>query len=124
MICGIVLAAGRSKRMGRQKLLLPFGSSTVIRRVVDAFLGSGVDSMTVVVRPDDEGVRGALAGRTLTFTANPDLEGDMLSSLRCGLCVLPQAADIIVVSPGDQPSLQPELMRQMLAAFKSECPGI
>jgi len=124
MICAIVLAAGRSRRMGAQKLVLPFAGSTVVARVVDAFLGASVDTVVVVIRADDTQIRAALAGRRLVFVENPDQAGDMLSSVRCGLRALPAAAETVVVAPGDQPSLEPGLIRQMLSAFRASGRGI
>ncbi len=50
----IVPAAGRSVRMGRPKLNLPWGESTVLEHVVQAWLASRVDRVIVVVRRDDE----------------------------------------------------------------------
>ena len=79
MICAIVLAAGRSRRMGTQKLLLPFAHSKVITRVVDAFLEAPVDRVIVVVRPRHKRLRDALAGRPVTFVKNSDVIGDMLT---------------------------------------------
>ena len=119
MICAIVLAAGRSRRMGTQKLLLPFAHSKVIARVVDAFLGAPVDRVIVVVRPRYKRLSDALAGRSVTFVENSDAAGDMLSSVRRGLQALPQTVETILVSPGDQPSIGAGLIRQLLAAFRS-----
>lgn len=124
MICAIVLAAGRSQRMGTQKLLLPFAGSTVIVRMVDAFLGAPVRSVVVVVRPQAHQLRNVLAGRPVLFAENPDSAGDMLSSLRCGLRALPSTAETILVSPADQPSIEPDLIRQMLVDFEGKGGGI
>jgi molybdenum cofactor cytidylyltransferase len=119
MICAIALAAGRSQRMGTQKLLLPFAGSVVIARVVDAFLGAPVDRLIVVARPKDQQLHDVLGNRSVIFVENPDLAGDMLSSLRCGLRALPATAETIAVSPADQPSLEPGLVHQMLTAFQA-----
>ena len=119
MICAIVLAAGRSHRMGTQKLLLSFAGSTVIARVVDAFLGAAVDQVIVVVRPDSKEIRDTLAGRSVIFAENGDFAGDMLSSIRCGLQALPSTVKTIMVSPGDQPSIEPDLIGRMMKAFTS-----
>jgi len=117
MICAIVLAAGRSQRMGTQKLLLPFANSSVIARVADAFLEAAVDQVIVVVRPKSEELREAMTGRPVIFVENADLAGDMLSSVRCGLQALPSTVKTIMVSPGDQPSIEPDLIRRMMKAF-------
>jgi molybdenum cofactor cytidylyltransferase len=119
MICAIVLAAGCSQRMGTQKLLLPFAHSSVIARVADAFLGAAVDQVIVVVRPSSKELRDALAGRAVIFVENADVAGDMLSSVRCGLQALPATVKTIMVSPGDQPSIEPDLILRMMKAFTS-----
>ncbi len=124
MTCAIILAAGNSRRMGGRKLLLPFAGSTVIARVADAFLGTPVEHTLVVVRPGDHDIRAALGARPVAFAENPDPLGDMLSSVRCGLRALPAQAKIVLVSPGDQPSLEPDLFRQMIAAFRAAGRGI
>jgi molybdenum cofactor cytidylyltransferase len=105
--------------MGTQKLLLPFAHTPVIARVVDAFLGAPVDKVIVVVRPRHQKLRDALVGRPVNFVENPDAAGDMLSSVRCGLRTLPPIVETIIVSPGDQPSIEPGLIGQMLAAFRT-----
>jgi molybdenum cofactor cytidylyltransferase len=119
MICAIVLAAGRSRRMGRQKLLLPFAGSTVIARVVDAFLGAPVDQTILVARNHDPQLLAALGARAVLCVPNPDPDGDMLSSVRCGLRALPDSVEIIFVCPGDLPAIGSALIRQMLAAFRA-----
>ena len=118
MTCAIVLAAGKSQRMGTQKLLLPYAGHTMIARVTDAFLFAPVDLVYVVVPPGTLTIRTALAGRAVTFVENPDPAGDMLSSVRCGIRALPAQTDIILVSPGDQPALKSTLVRDMLEAFR------
>ena len=115
----IIPAAGRSRRMGTPKLVLPLAGSTLVARVVDAFLGAPVDSVAVVIRPDDWPLRAALAGRPLLFAENPDSAGDMLSSVRCGLRALPATTEVVAISPADQPSLEPTLIQELLAAFRS-----
>ena len=116
MICAIVLAAGKSQRMGTQKLLLPFRGSTLIERAVDAFIGIADDTI-VVIPKGDLIIRQALGSRPVIYAENPLLEGDMLSSVRCGIRALPTQAQTILVSPADQPSLEDALVREMAAAF-------
>jgi molybdenum cofactor cytidylyltransferase len=121
MTCAIVLAAGKSERMGTQKLLLPYAGSTMIARVVDAFLSAPVDSVCVVVRPSGEPIRAALAGRPVIFVENPDPKGDMLSSVRAGIRALPGNSEILLVAPGDQPAITPLLIREMLEYLMRKC---
>jgi molybdenum cofactor cytidylyltransferase len=125
MTCAVVPAAGRSRRMGTgiQKLLLPLGDTTVIGRVADALLASAIDRVIVVVGPDGR-VAGALAGRGVTLVVNPHPDADMLSSVRCGLRAVPQDCQAVVVAPGDQPALTPDLINEMLRTFAACGQGI
>lgn len=104
--------------MGQPKLLLPWGSSTVLATVVEAFLGAGLDPVLVVVGPASEVLRAALAGRPVQFVENPDPEGEMLGSVRCGLRAAPEKIDAFVVSPADLPGLTAGLIRGLRTAHE------
>lgn len=123
-IGAIVLAAGRSRRMGAQKLLLPLGRKPVIAHPVDALLRSGIARRIVVVLgPYPEPIREALTGRTVRFV---DTGGtaDMLESVRAGIRALPASCDGILVALGDQPDLDVRLLRRMTATFAGSPRGI
>lgn len=124
MICAVVLAAGRSRRMGAQKLLLPFGGRTVIGHIVGEILRSPVDRTFVVVGDDAPRIAEALGGLRVTLVTNPDGAGEMLSSVRCGLRALPPDAEAVLVALGDQPALTALLIGRMLGAFRTAGRGI
>jgi len=117
MICAVILAAGQSKRMGSQKLLMPFGGSIMIARVVDAYLDVPVDSVHVVLSQSNQPIADALGKRSVQYVMNKNTDGDMLSSVRCGLRSLPPQTVAVFISPGDQPSLEPSTIRQMIQIF-------
>ena len=123
MICAIVLAAGRSRRMGTQKLLLPFGGRTVIGHIVGEVLRSPIDETIVVVGPDSAAVAEALAGLRVTIAANPDPGGEMLLSVRYGLRALPPDCEAVLVALGDQPTITTRLIGQMLDAYRGAHTG-
>jgi molybdenum cofactor cytidylyltransferase len=124
MICAVVLAAGGSRRMGTQKLLLPFAGQTVIAHIVDEVRGGPVGRILVVVRKDDEGVSAALTGRTYSAVVNPHPDGDMLSSVRCGLAALPPECTAVLVVLGDQPAITSDLIGRMVATYQTCGRGI
>jgi len=124
MICAIVLAAGCSRRMGTQKLLLSFAGKTVIAHIVDEVLCSPVRQVLVVLREDDEGVAAALAGRKWKAVVNPDPDGDMLSSVRCGLRALPPGCTAVLAVLGDQPAITSGLIGEMTRALATCGRGI
>ena len=124
MICAIVLAAGQSRRMGTQKLLLPLAGQTVIGHVVDQVLASEVERAFAVVSNRDDGVATALAARQISIVANPDAQGDMLSSVRAGLRALPQECAAVIIVLGDQPSLRPQIINQLIHRLQAVSRGI
>lgn len=117
MICAVVLAAGESRRMGCQKLLLPYGPTTVIEHIVDQLLDSAVEEVLVVVGHGADEVEAALAGRPVTTVAHPEYRAGMLSSVRCGLRALPSSGRAVLVALGDQPSITHDLVDKMVRAF-------
>lgn len=119
MISAVVLAAGRSRRMGTQKLLLPWGETTVIGHIVDQLLSTPLSHVRIVVGRDAEGVTGALAGRPVSWVTNPQPQGDMLSSVRCALRVLPLDCEAALVVLGDQPRITGTLVSDMLRVFET-----
>ena len=124
MICAIVLAAGRSRRMGTQKLLLPFRGSTLIGHVVQQVLNSAVDRVYVVVGSDGEAIAGAIPGSRVLIVVNPESDSEMLDSVRCGLRALPEGCEGVLVVPGDVPGVTSALIDQMVTASRASGKGI
>ena len=119
MIGAIVLAAERSRRMGAQKLLLPLGGQPIIARIVDSVLKSSVGEVCVVVGSDAEAIKSVLAGRKVQFVFNPDPQADMLRSVRCGLRVLPEDCEAVLVVLGDQPGVTSDLIDALIQKFRA-----
>ncbi|MEJ2647168.1 MAG: nucleotidyltransferase family protein [Sedimentisphaerales bacterium] len=119
MICAIVLAAGCSSRMGTQKLLLPFGSGTVISHIVDQVLASKIKKVYVIVGHQPEMIEKELSGRPVEIIGNPKYKSGMLSSVRAGLRDIPENCDALLVVLGDQPSITSELIGSMIQTFYS-----
>ena len=120
MALAIVPAAGASRRMGRPKLLLPYGSSTVVGSTVAALRGGGATTLVLVTAPGDEPLAawGRQAG--LLVAANTDPEQGMLTSVWAGLAALGGAATVaargepLLLCPADLPRLRPETVAALL----------
>ena len=119
MICAIILAAGSSRRMGVQKLLLPLGGKTIITHIVDQLLASTLDEILVIVGSQAERVREELSDRPVSIVTNSRYESGMLSSVRCGLRSLPEQCRAVLATLGDQPSITPELIDRMIQSFRA-----
>ena len=124
MICALILAAGRSRRMGTQKLLMPLGGRPVIARLADEILRSPVDQVFVVVGEDGPRIKAALPRRSIQFVTNPVAESEMLDSIRCGLRVMPKPCTAVLVVLGDQPGLTAELAAKVIFAARPDQPDI
>jgi molybdenum cofactor cytidylyltransferase len=124
MICAIVLAAGMSRRMGVQKLLLPFEGKTVIEHIVAELLCSTVDHVLVVVGYQNKYVAEKLPRQSITIVTNPNYRNGMLSSVRCGIQALPQECSAVMLALGDQPAISTELVDEMVQSFVKTDRGI
>jgi molybdopterin-guanine dinucleotide biosynthesis protein A len=107
---GIVLCGGKSARMGSPKALLPFGTETMLQRVV-RLLGSVVTPIVVVSARDQP--LPLLPG--YTRIARDEREGrGPLEGLRAGLKALPETVDAAYITSCDVPLLVPGFVRLMI----------
>jgi molybdenum cofactor cytidylyltransferase len=118
MIWAVVLAAGESRRMGTQKLLLPYRGTTVVESVVRAALDSSVDETLVVLGADASRIRQALRSYPLTFANNENYRLGMLSSVQAGFRALPAEAEAAIVMLGDQPAVPAAVVDGLVGAFR------
>ena len=118
MIAGIVLAAGTSSRMGRPKLLLPLAGKPVLQHVLDALTGPPVDEIVVVLGPDPDAVRTAIASPPRTrFVVNDGYAEGQSTSLRTGLSAAGEDVQAAIILLGDQPGVRPDAITAVAAAF-------
>ncbi len=124
MIWAVVLAAGESRRMGTQKLLLPFGETTVVGAVVRAAQASRAGRTLVVLGADREAVRRELGSSGVDFVVNENYPLGMLTSIQAGFNALPADASAAVVLLGDQPFLASRVIDQVVGAYEGGSKGI
>ncbi len=123
-VSAIVLAAGRSHRMGESKLALPFRGNTVLGIVLSSLARPGIEECIVVLGHHRESIEPILdkarrAGCSLVTTTNADPAGDMASSIREGVRASSSGADWLLITPGDLPLLQGQSVDQLLAEAAS-----
>ncbi len=124
MITAVVLAAGRSERMGRPKMLLPFGRRTLIETVLAGVRRSRVDDVVVVLGAHRESIEPVVSRFALRAVFNEDLEGGMLSSVLRGLREVPAAARAFLVVLGDQPFPPATVIDRLIAAHEGTGKGL
>jgi molybdenum cofactor cytidylyltransferase len=119
MITAIILAAGESKRMGQPKMLLPWGKETVLSHMVTVFREAGVDDIFVVTGGARERVENAVSYLNVKTIFNKEFaKGEMLSSIQCGIRVVTQQTQAILIGLGDQPQVQVESVRLVCELFR------
>ncbi len=115
MIAAVVLAAGLSRRMGRQKLALPWGDSTVIGQVVGTLVRAEVSEIVVVTGGAQQEIQNALLGQSVRLVFNPEYaNGEMLRSIQVGLGALGADVGSALIALGDQPQIQEEVVRGLV----------
>ncbi len=120
----VILAAGSSRRMGSQKLLLPFGQSTIIETVIENVLNSSIDHVIVVLGPNHEKIQQTIGQKPVQFCHNKRHEQGMLSSVICGIRALPPDAVTALIFLGDQPGISPAVTNTVIDAYNEELYGI
>ncbi len=118
-VAAVVLAAGRSTRMGRSKQILPWRDTTMIGAVVRRLQASGLSEIVVVTGAEKESVEAALRAAPVRFAFNPDFESsEMARSLQVGLQTLPENCLAALVVLADQPQMEPETSRAVIQRWR------
>ncbi len=120
----VVLAAGHSKRFGKQKLLLPIGKTTVIENIVDSICRSKVDQVVVVTGYKADYLKMLLKGRKIKLIFNKDHVTGMSSSIVCGVKSISGKNNAIVFFLADQPLVSTELINRLLSSYAVSNKGI
>jgi molybdenum cofactor cytidylyltransferase len=117
-VAAIVLAAGRSSRMGAQnKLLADIGGMPMVRRVVETALASRARPVLVVTGHQRTEVAAALPGLDVALIANPDYATGLASSLKAGIRSIPAGCAGALILLGDMPRLGAEHIDRLVEAF-------
>jgi len=124
MIWAVVLAAGKSERMGSAKLLLPLDGRTLIETVLQGVLRSRPDGVLVVVGADRARLEPVVERFPVRIVFNPDFERGMLSSVQRGLRAVPPAARAVLVFLADQPPPPASVVDRIVAAYRKTGKGI
>jgi len=120
MISAIILAAGESKRMGQPKMLLPWENTTVIEHVISVIMNTGIDDILVTTGGAREQIEKVITKYPVQAIHNKIYtNGEMLSSLQCGLRALRTQVDATLIVLGDQPQVQERSVRMVCDAFRT-----
>jgi molybdenum cofactor cytidylyltransferase len=123
-ISAVLLAAGESRRLGTNKLLLDVGGESLIERMVDVLLQSQVDEVLVVMGFEAELVRQRLQGKPIRLVLNRHYREGMASSLRAGVRHVDPAAHGVLIALADHPWLTSETVDRLTDTYRRASKGI
>jgi molybdenum cofactor cytidylyltransferase len=118
-IAGVLLAAGMSTRMGRNKLFLDLGGRTVLDRALSVALAARLDPLLVVVGHEADRVQAALTGTPARPVLNPDYARGLNTSLRTGIAALPDTVAGAVVMLADMPLVDAAMIDALVAGWRA-----
>ncbi len=122
-VTAIILAAGKSTRMGSPKMLLPWGDTTLIEHVISVFAKAGVDDIVVVTGGAREQVETIIRECQKKYSVQSVfnaayMNGDMLSSIQCGLRhIKEESVGAALIGLGDQPQIQERSVRLLCEVY-------
>ncbi len=124
-VAAVILAAGRSTRMGGpNKLLAELGGKTLVRIVAEQALASKASEVIVVTGHQAGEVEKSLAGLNVKFVRNPDFAEGLASSVKAGISAVPREADAAVILLGDMPLIDAQLIDRLIEAFAPDRGGL
>jgi molybdenum cofactor cytidylyltransferase len=118
VIAGLLLAAGGARRFGSQKLVAPLDGAPLVRHAATALVRS-TDALVIVIGHEAGAVRAALSDVDASIVENPDWKQGLSSSLRHGVAALPPDAEAVVVALGDQPRIDPLVVRSLIDRWRA-----
>jgi molybdenum cofactor cytidylyltransferase len=117
-VVAIVLAAGRSTRMGGpNKLLAELAGKKLVRIATEQALASKASEVIVVTGHQAELIEQALEGLKARVVRNPDFAGGLASSVKAGIAAVPESADGAVICLGDMPLIDAKLIDRLIDGF-------
>lgn len=117
-IAAIVLAAGRSTRMGiDNKLLMSLHGTPMVARTVATIAASPAKPIIVVTGHEADAIEAALKNQPVTFVTNPRFAEGMSTSLKAGLAALPNDIDGVLICLADMPAVTTNDIERLIAAF-------
>jgi molybdenum cofactor cytidylyltransferase len=121
-VAGVVLAAGTSSRMGRNKLLLEVAGKSLLRRTVTTAVDAGLDPVLVVLGHESERARPELEGLSCEVVLNPGFQEGIHSSVRTGIAAVPAGCAAAVVLLADMPLVDAEMVRSLIRRYRDGRP--
>jgi molybdenum cofactor cytidylyltransferase len=120
----IILAGGRSKRMGTMKQLLPWGDRTILQHVIDISSQVKPGEIIVVLGHNADEISKVLAGEPVKIVVNSEFSKGMSTSLKAALRHVSPESDVYVFMLCDQPLVTVDMLKLLLSRHQASALGI
>lgn len=114
----VILAAGESSRFGGNKLLQPFGGSTIIQTVVNKLSHPAIQDILIITGAYADAISAAVRGPKIRCILNGHFALGMSSSIRLAAAHVPPNVDAVVIAPGDMPVFDGDTVAKLLGRFE------
>jgi molybdenum cofactor cytidylyltransferase len=123
-VAAIVLAAGKSSRMGSQKQLLRLGEKTLLEHTTGNVRSSGISQIVLVLGSGAEAIQQQIKAKELKIVVNEGFEEGMGTSLQRGLEALAENTTAALIVLADQPLVKSQTMRELVKQYQLHKPQI
>ncbi len=123
-IWAIILAAGESVRMQKNKLLLPYNGKTLIEVVIDNISQSAIDKLMIVTGAFKDDLLKTITKLPVDHCFNSNYKEGMLSSVQCGFYNIPDKPQAVMIFLADQPDISTEIINLLIRKFELSKKGI
>jgi len=113
-VAALLLAAGRSSRMGKFKPLLPFGDQTVVESCLSNLRAAKIEEIILVIGHRADEIRDHLANAEVQFAINPDPDSEMSVSIARGIEHVNLHAEALLIALVDHPAVPAETLRTLI----------
>ena len=118
MISAVILAAGESRRMGKQnKLLLPVGGESLLFKLIKSVCASDVGQVLVVIGYEADKIRLELKDLPLSFVYNPNFSEGMTTSIKSGVKEVSPDCDGLLICLADMPFIKTSDINKLIRAY-------
>ncbi len=125
MIAGLILAAGESSRMGRDKALLIYHGRTFLDTLIQNLRGAGIENVAVVLGHHAEEIQRAVNLANVRVAVNHDYRRGQTSSLQTGLAALEEPSlEAVILCLVDHPAISVEVIRKLRDQFQATRPPV
>ena len=123
-ICNMILAAGESRRMKQQKLLMDYHGESIIKTVVRKSLATEADETLIVLGSHSGEIQEEISEFPVNTVFNPNYKEGMLSSIQSGFRAIPKKVNAVVLMLGDQPMIGSGVVNELIEMYRKSRAGL